>query len=72
MAKTLYGAGVRKNDVISILSENRHEYTAIAFGALFLNATVAPVNVTYTESKENELTFIISNKIVCEFSAYHR
>lgn len=51
MARTLYGAGVKRNDVISILSENRHEYTSISFAALFLNATVAPINVTYTERK---------------------
>ena len=51
MARTLYGAGVRQNDVISILSENRHEFPAITFGAFYLNAIVAPVNVTYTERK---------------------
>lgn len=49
MAKVLHGAGVRHNDVISIVAENRHEYPAISFGALCLNAIVAPVNVTYTE-----------------------
>lgn len=51
IAKALHGAGLRENDVISILSENRNEYTAICFGAIFLNAIVAPINVTYTESK---------------------
>ena len=51
MARTLHGAGLRRNDVISIVSENRHEYLAIAFGAIFLNAVVAPINVTYTESR---------------------
>lgn len=48
MARALYGAGVRQNDAISIVSENRHEYPAITFGAFYLNAIVAPVNVTYT------------------------
>lgn len=51
MARTLYGAGLRRNDVISIISENRLEYPAIAFGAFLLNAIVAPVNLTYTERK---------------------
>src|SRR5690349_12049473 len=51
MAKVLHGMGLRKNDVIAIVAENRQEYAAISFGALFLNAIVAPVNVTYTESK---------------------
>lgn len=51
MAKVLHGAGIKQNDVISIVAENRHEYPAISFGALYLNAIVAPVNVTYTERK---------------------
>lgn len=53
MAKVMHGAGVRQNDVISIISENRHEYPAIALGAFYLNAIVAPINVTYTERKFN-------------------
>lgn len=51
MAKVLHGAGVRRNDVIAVVAENRHEYPAISFGAFYLNATVAPLNVTYTERK---------------------
>jgi acyl-CoA synthetase (AMP-forming)/AMP-acid ligase II len=51
MSKALYGAGIRQNDVIAIIAENRHEFPAIAFGAFFLNAIVAPINVTYTERK---------------------
>ena len=49
LAKALHGAGVKRDDVISIISENRHEYPAIALGAFYLNATVAPINVTYTQ-----------------------
>lgn len=51
MAKTLHGAGLKENDVIAVISENRHEITAISFGAFYLNAVVAPINITYTESK---------------------
>lgn len=51
MAKTLHGAGVRRDDVISILSENCHEYSTLSFGAICLNAIVAPINITYTESE---------------------
>lgn len=51
IAKSLYGAGIRKDDVVSIVAENRHEFPAIVFGTLFLNATVAPLNTTYTERK---------------------
>lgn len=65
MAKTLHGAGLKKNDVISIIAENRHEFTAIAFGAFYLNAIVAPISTLYTERKfqfpnlNNRLTDII-------------
>lgn len=51
VAKALHGAGLRQNDVISVIAENRHEFLAATFGALCLNAAVAPVNVTYTERK---------------------
>lgn len=52
LARVLYGAGLRQNDVISIISENRFEYPAIVFGAFCLGVVVAPINVTYTERKE--------------------
>jgi long-subunit acyl-CoA synthetase (AMP-forming) len=51
MAKVMAGAGVKQNDVITIISENRHEFAAISFGSIFLNAIVAPINATYTERK---------------------
>ena len=51
VAKALYGAGIRQNDVVSILSENRLEYAAIAYGTIFLNAICAPANYAYTERK---------------------
>lgn len=51
MAKALHGAGLGPNDVVSVIAENRHEFLAATFGALCLNAAVAPVNVTYTERK---------------------
>lgn len=51
MACVLHGAGIRRNDAIAILSENRHEFLAVALATLYLNAIIAPVNVTYTERK---------------------
>jgi len=51
VAKALYGAGIRQNDVISILSENRLEYAAIGYGTIFLNAICSPTNFLYTERK---------------------
>ncbi|KAG5668822.1 hypothetical protein PVAND_016745 [Polypedilum vanderplanki] len=49
LARVLYGAGIRQNDVVSILAENRFEFTAISYGTILLNAILAPVNTTYTE-----------------------
>jgi acyl-CoA synthetase (AMP-forming)/AMP-acid ligase II len=51
MAKAMYGAGIRENDVIAIISENKHELIAISFGAFFLNAVVSPINPSYNERK---------------------
>lgn len=53
IARTLHGAGVKQNDVVSIVSENRFEYSTISFGTMLLNAIIAPVNVTYTEREFN-------------------
>lgn len=46
---TVYG--VKEGDVIGIFSENRLEFPVIVFAAFCLGATVAPLNVTYTDRK---------------------
>ena len=51
LAKVLHGAGIRQNDVISILAENRIEYAWVSYATMFLNAIVAPTNIAYTKSK---------------------
>ena len=51
MAQVMRHLGVQSNDVISLCSENRVEYAITMCGAFALNATVAPLNVTYTERK---------------------
>uniref|UniRef100_T1GTM7 Luciferin 4-monooxygenase n=1 Tax=Megaselia scalaris TaxID=36166 RepID=T1GTM7_MEGSC len=42
---------INPGDVIAISSENRYEFAVIAFGTLFMNATLAPLNVSYTPSE---------------------
>lgn len=64
-AKALHGAGLKKDDVIAVISENRHEFPAAAFGAFYLNAIVAPINVTYTERKSRPA--IISQSLSISF-----
>ncbi|XP_055378124.1 uncharacterized protein LOC129609903 [Condylostylus longicornis] len=41
--------GVREGDVVGICSENRFEFVITIFSIFCLNATAAPLNVTYTE-----------------------
>lgn len=49
MARALFGAGIRKNDIIGILCENKHEFASISYGTIFLNAILAPANYAYTD-----------------------
>lgn len=49
MARALYGAGAKQNDVITIVSENRFEYPVLSLAAFYLSVAVAPASVTYTE-----------------------
>lgn len=51
LAKCLQAKGIIEGDVISICSENRCEYPVVFFAAVYLGATVAPLNVTYNERK---------------------
>lgn len=51
IAKALHGAGIKRNDIIGILCENRHENVAISYGTIYLNAVLAPANFGYTASK---------------------
>lgn len=42
---------VRAGDVVGICCENRLEFPIIAFATMCLGATLAPLNVTYTDRK---------------------
>lgn len=56
LARVLHGAGIRQNDVVSIVSENRFEYPAVVFGAFYLSAVVSPISTNYSERKiDNDL-----------------
>ncbi len=58
LAKCLFDLGLKRDDVVAIVSENRIEYPAIAFAVLLLGGIVLPVNLTYTE-REYFLFFYI-------------
>ncbi|XP_053681935.1 uncharacterized protein LOC128732670 [Sabethes cyaneus] len=52
-------AGIQIGDVVGIVSENRLEFPPVLFAAFFVGATVAPINLTYTE-REMEHAFNLS------------
>lgn len=47
----MHSFGIRQNDVVGIVSENRMEFPAIAYAAFYLGAIVTPINITYTSRK---------------------
>lgn len=40
---------IKAGDMIALSSENRLEYPIITFATICLGATIAPLNVTYTD-----------------------
>ncbi|KAG5667452.1 hypothetical protein PVAND_015432 [Polypedilum vanderplanki] len=48
IANCLYSFGIKRNDKIAIISENRHEIAAIHLASFCLNSIVAPINFSYT------------------------
>lgn len=49
IAKALTAHGIRRGDVVSIISENRFEFVYALLGTIFLNCTLAPLNHTYSK-----------------------
>ncbi|KAG4074567.1 hypothetical protein HA402_005632 [Bradysia odoriphaga] len=64
MARVLHGAGAKQNDVIAIVSENRFEYPAVVFGAIYLGVIVAPCSVTQTERELKHSLLLTKPKFV--------
>ncbi|CAO1369203.1 unnamed protein product [Diamesa tonsa] len=61
-AKAMHFAGIKKNDVIGIISENRSEFPIIAFGAFYLGAI--EINFTYTERELRHALTLSKPKVV--------
>ncbi|KAJ6641840.1 Luciferin 4-monooxygenase [Pseudolycoriella hygida] len=64
IGQSLHQAGVKENDVVSILSDNRLEFIGIAFGTTFLNAKLAPINFNYTKNELRHSLNLTKPKIV--------
>lgn len=58
LAYVLKHLGINSNDVVGLSSENSVEFAITLFASFVVNATVAPLNVTYSERKYNTLTVI--------------
>lgn len=57
-AECLQHEGVGEGDVVGLCSENRIDFPCALLGAIYLGATVAPLNLTYSESKSTDRFFI--------------
>ena len=64
IARSLNALGIKKGDVISIVSENRFEFIYALFGSLLLNVTISPINLTYSEREMIHALNISKPKIV--------
>uniref|UniRef100_A0A182QGS8 Luciferin 4-monooxygenase n=1 Tax=Anopheles farauti TaxID=69004 RepID=A0A182QGS8_9DIPT len=62
-------AGIRCGDVVGLVSENRLEFPVVLIGSFLLGATVAPINLTYTE-REFVHAFNLSKPRVVFFSGF--
>uniref|UniRef100_A0A182W5X3 Luciferin 4-monooxygenase n=1 Tax=Anopheles minimus TaxID=112268 RepID=A0A182W5X3_9DIPT len=69
VAECLRQAGIRSGDVIGLVSENRIEFPIVLIGSFLLGATVAPINLTYTE-REFVHAFNLSRPRVVFLSAF--
>lgn len=49
MAQIMQNLGVKNQDIVGFYSENRQELAIAIYAAVVLNATVAPINVSYSE-----------------------
>lgn len=49
VARALIANGIKAGDCLSICSTNRLEFMYVLFGTAFIGATLAPLNVQYTE-----------------------
>lgn len=64
VAKSLSAMGIKKGDVISLVSENRFEFVYVLFGSLILNVTISPINLTYSEREMTHALNLSKPKII--------
>lgn len=64
MARCLYKFGIRKYDKVGIVCDNRFDFLAIAYGAIFLGATPVLINISYKELEMEHAFSLVHPKLV--------
>uniref|UniRef100_A0A1A9X195 Luciferin 4-monooxygenase n=1 Tax=Glossina brevipalpis TaxID=37001 RepID=A0A1A9X195_9MUSC len=64
IAYVLKSLGVKAKDVVGLSSENCIEFAITLFGAFAINATVAPLNVTYSEREVHHAINLSKPKVI--------
>ncbi|KAH8383371.1 hypothetical protein KR009_008251 [Drosophila setifemur] len=64
LAYILQKLGVKQNDVIGLSSENGVEFALAAFAGFAVGATVAPLNITYSEREVDHALSLSKPKII--------
>lgn len=64
MAHVLNHLGVKSNDVVGLSSENSVEFSITMFAAFAVNATVAPLNVTYSSREVDHAINLSKPKVI--------
>ncbi|KAM7361561.1 luciferin 4-monooxygenase isoform 1-T2 [Cochliomyia hominivorax] len=64
LAYVLKHLGVKSNDVIGLSSENSVEFAVTLFASFIVNATVAPLNVTYSEREVHHALNLSKPKVI--------
>lgn len=64
LAQVLRHMGVKSNDVVGLSSENSIEFALTLYAAFAVNATVAPLNVTYSEREVHHAINLSKPKII--------
>lgn len=64
MAEYYTALGVKRGDIIGVISENCIEYTFVVFGAFLIGASITTCNLTYTEDELKHALLLTKPKIV--------
>jgi acyl-CoA synthetase (AMP-forming)/AMP-acid ligase II len=64
VARCLYQQGIRKYDKVGIVCDNRFDFLEIAYGAIFVGAVPALINIAYKELEMDHAFSLVKPKMV--------